>query len=106
MSKTKKFSNGIIVLLCILTFIIGFAGGFVGYAYFTLHYCWKMELEISSRLCGSGNIRLYSQFLFMGALTNRIQLCAFKMGNAPCGRCRNRLWCSVFFQNAHALAGI
>ena len=36
MSKTKKFSNGVIVIICIFTFLIGFVGSFVGYAYFTL----------------------------------------------------------------------
>lgn len=36
MSKNRRFSNGVIVLLCILTFIFGFVGGFVGYAYLTL----------------------------------------------------------------------
>ena len=36
MSKVKKFSNGVIVFICVLAFILGFAGGFVGYAYFTL----------------------------------------------------------------------
>lgn len=33
--SVKKFSTGIIVLFCILSLLIGFAGGFVGYAYFT-----------------------------------------------------------------------
>lgn len=34
-TKVKKFSKSIIVIFCILSLLIGFAGGFVGYAYFT-----------------------------------------------------------------------
>lgn len=36
MGRTKRLSNGVIVFICILTFLLGFAGGFVGYAYLTL----------------------------------------------------------------------
>lgn len=36
MSKIKRFSNGVIVLFCVLALILGFVGGFVGYAYLTL----------------------------------------------------------------------
>ena len=32
MSKVNKFSNGIVVFICIIVFIVGFLGGFVGYA--------------------------------------------------------------------------
>lgn len=33
--RVKKFSKGVVVFICILSLLIGFAGGFVGYAYFT-----------------------------------------------------------------------
>ena len=33
--SVKKFSSGFVVFICILSLLIGFAGGFVGYAYFT-----------------------------------------------------------------------
>ena len=34
-AKVKKFSKGVIVLLCILSLLVGFVGGFFGYYYFT-----------------------------------------------------------------------
>ena len=38
MSRTKveKFSKGVVAMLCVIAVIIGFVGGFIGYAYFTL----------------------------------------------------------------------
>ena len=33
--RVKKFSKGFVVFICILSLIIGFVGGFVGYAYIT-----------------------------------------------------------------------
>ena len=34
--RVKKFSTGVIVLFCILSLVVGFVGGFLGYAYLTL----------------------------------------------------------------------
>jgi len=33
--RVKKFSTGVIVFFCVLSLIVGFVGGFLGYAYFT-----------------------------------------------------------------------